>query len=96
MCNSGVDIIFQTISHELGHSLGMAHDFYQKNPYKYRKYESESKDCRGLMDYIDDGVGWSGCSARDFSRYLTDGGTNKPCLLKGNAVFVTYFFLNIS
>merc|ERR1740124_314501 len=35
------------------------------------------------MDYIDDGGGWSACSARDFSRYITDGGTGTPCLLKG-------------
>jgi len=73
----------ETISHELGHSLGMAHDFKSKNPYVYRKYESNTNDCRGLMDYIDDGVGWSACSARDFSRYLTNGGTSKSCLAKG-------------
>jgi len=73
----------ETISHELGHSLGMAHDFKSKNPYVYRKYQGERKSCRGLMDYIDDGVGWSACSARDFSRYITDGGTGTPCLLKG-------------
>ena len=79
----------KTISHELGHSMGMAHDFSSKNPYVYRKYQTEASDCRGLMDYIDDGVGWSKCSARDFSRYLTDGGTKKPCIIKGNLVLVT-------
>ena len=68
--------------------MGMAHDFKSKGPYVYRKYETETNDCRGLMDYIDDGVGWSACSARDFSRYITDGGTAKrPCLLKGNLLF---------
>ena len=64
----------------------MAHDFKSKDPYVYRKYEGETKDCRGLMDYIDDGVGWSACSARDFSRHLTNGGNSKPCLLKGNLI----------
>ena len=87
----------QTIAHETGHNLGMAHDFNQKlyeqgyrlpgKGYVYRKYRKSSREyCRGLMDYIDDGVGWSWCSARDFSRYLTSGGTKEPCL-KGNSVF---------
>ena len=75
--------------------MGMDHDFWWKDPetkkYKYKQYEKEpTKDCRGLMDYVNDGVGWSACSARDFSRYLTDGGTKKPCLLKGNVILVKY------
>ena len=48
------------------------------NGYLYRTFDNN--DCRGLMDYIDDGVGWSKCSARDFSRYITDGGATDPCL----------------
>ena len=68
----------------------MAHDFIRKGPYVYRKYESEPDDCRGLLDYIDDGVGWSACSARDFSRYLTAAGTKKPCLLKGNVMLLNF------
>ena len=66
----------------------MAHDFdddinKKQGIYVYRKYQDDSNECRGLMDYIDDGVGWSKCSARDFSRYITNGGLKKPCL-KGN------------
>ena len=66
----------------------MAHDFdqdkYNQGITKYRKYQSDPSDCRGLMDYVDDGVGWSKCSARDFSRYITSGGRRKPCLAGNN------------
>jgi hypothetical protein len=80
----------------------MEHDFDNKDPktgkYLYRKYADEKKDCRGLMDYIDDGVGWSACSALDFSFYLYhttcekdkacefDTANKIPCLLKGNLI----------
>ena len=61
----------------------MDHDFnndiyYAENRYEYRQYQNE--ECRGLMDYIDDGVGWSKCSALDFSNYITNAGTTDPCL----------------
>ena len=72
----------------------MAHDFSSKNPYVYREFDY--RDCRGLMDYIDDGVGWSKCSARDFSRYLTEGGTKNPCNLKGNLVISNIVVFNSS
>ena len=80
----------------MGHTLGMDHDFkqdvydaYRKTgilpKYEYRRYEYQEK-CRGLMDYIDDGTGWSRCSARDFSRYLTSAGTKEPCFPKRKTI----------
>merc|ERR1719458_1282016 len=82
-------------AHELGHALGMEHDFntsiftqymkkYRKSKFVYRKYDGKS--CAGgFMSYAKQGTkGWSACSARDFSRYLTSGGSKSPCLNYGS------------
>merc|ERR1739844_532033 len=77
-------------AHEIGHTLGMDHDFdsatYNRwirfgiSKFVYRKYGGKS--CAGgFMSYANQGKrGWSACSARDFSRYLTSGGSKSPCL----------------
>jgi len=77
-----------TSAHEIGHTLGMPHDFTDPHrrgtPYTYRKYDGKS--CAGgFMSYVNQGKnGFSSCSARDMSRYLTKGGTTKPCTFGGS------------
>ena len=77
------------IAQKLGHNLGMLNDFDEyifthNHTLVYRTYENESEHCRGWMDNSIETHGWSKCSARDFSRYLTANGTKEPCLKADN------------
>ena len=66
------DIIFsllKTIAHELGHNLGMFHDFESDGK---ERFSSNSILCTGIGGYMDYGPNfnrWSECSVEDFTKY---------------------------
>ena len=68
------------MAHEIGHSLGMEHDFIGQDATNIKKDPSGKGKCKGIMDYIDSTGGWSGCSNADIKKYLN--GLKKNCLLR--------------
>ena len=76
-----LQILFQLqrFAHEIGHNLGLRHDFdFQKNgpgtKYNVPRSDSKGKKCtkiNSIMDYPTDGVRnkWSTCSPEDFEEF---------------------------
>ena len=86
-----MEISFQTAAHELGHALGMAHDY--KDDGTLRSYidpvTHEEYECSGFMDVptTDIATGqiseppaiWSECSVNDFRRAYISNDWGKIC-----------------
>ena len=75
-----VVFLIQFIAHEIGHNLGMSHDFLG-DPEKPR-VDSKNVSCsgvNGIMDYAGNSTQWSTCSVEDLTAYVA---ANQPFCLK--------------
>jgi hypothetical protein len=71
------------LAHEIGHLLGMDHDFVKSHPY-IKRYDTNHKPCsgiNGIMDYTNNIKSlWSTCSVEDLKNYYS--GKSSIALLK--------------
>ena len=64
-----INLYTQVVVHEIGHNLGMNHDFDDYGNPRYSRSGRPCKDVGGYMDYIPEPNNWSECSVEDFTAY---------------------------
>jgi len=68
----------EIITHEIGHQLGMGHDFVGMDSTNL-KTGPDGKKCSGFMDYNETTDQWSKCSNADMKKFLNS--LKKNCLM---------------
>jgi len=67
------------VAHEIGHTLGMDHDFHGQDSTKLKNSPDGKGKCSGIMDYTESTSGWSKCSNAGIQKFLN--GLKKNCLI---------------
>jgi len=70
-------ITAQIIAHEIGHNLGMFHDFTNSRGNRYENGQL-CTNVGGYMDYTQTPTKWSDCSVGDFTRYYNFVNSRRP------------------